>query len=107
MLSNSAFSSTTMIRTQKAAKNQPTGIDYQKLWNGVLRMSQTWVTVEKEVGSWFWGDSLNFSILVSVHYAMKNHSLNGLSGVIIGSMKPWVEVLALQNGQSLFRIISS
>lgn len=35
---------------------------------------------------------------VSMFHAMTSHRLDGLSGVVIGSMQPWVEVMALKNG---------
>ncbi|EFP11133.1 hypothetical protein CRE_30894 [Caenorhabditis remanei] len=35
---------------------------------------------------------------VSIYNAMKFHRLDGKSGVVIGSMKPWVEISALLNG---------
>ncbi|CCD64472.1 Methyltransf_11 domain-containing protein [Caenorhabditis elegans] len=37
---------------------------------------------------------------LSVYHAMQSHRLDGMSGVVIGSMQPWVEVSALVNGAS-------
>ncbi|EGT55205.1 hypothetical protein CAEBREN_25328 [Caenorhabditis brenneri] len=37
---------------------------------------------------------------VSLHHAMKEHELNDKSGLIVGSLIPWVEVLSLKHGAS-------
>ncbi|CAO4378147.1 unnamed protein product [Caenorhabditis nigoni] len=34
----------------------------------------------------------------AVYSAMSDHRLDGMSGFVVGSMQPWVEVMALQNG---------
>lgn len=34
----------------------------------------------------------------SMYHAMASHRLDEMSGVVIGSMQPWVEVMALRNG---------
>ena len=40
--------------------------------------------------------SLNFA--VSVLHSIKYMNVTGMNGIVIGSVMPWVEVIALQNG---------
>ena len=40
--------------------------------------------------------SLNFA--VSVLHSMKYMNVTGMNGIVIGSVMPWVEVIALQSG---------
>ncbi|CAB04491.2 DUF268 domain-containing protein [Caenorhabditis elegans] len=39
-----------------------------------------------------------YSESVSLYHAMDHHRLDGSSGLVVGSMKPWVEVMALRHG---------
>lgn len=38
-------------------------------------------------------------VSVSIYHAMQANRLDGMSGLVIGSMRPWVEAIALTHGK--------
>nr|pir hypothetical protein W08G11.1 - Caenorhabditis elegans [Caenorhabditis elegans] len=66
------------------------GGDKPRNWNKISKL-MGWT--KDEIGQLAYpGES------VSMYHAMKGHRLDGLSGFVVGSMQPWVEVMALKNG---------
>lgn len=43
--------------------------------------------------------------LVAVHYALQDYPVTNMTGIVLGSEKPWVEVMALRNGAKEVRSI--